>query len=126
MNVNSAMRQVATAVKAFQGRTKGKEFQIVSVRTDGEEDVLEVTVKCVRRPTMASAVAARIIAVRNNNVPITALVFSKSSFERLKQELQDMGCVSLIQSLSPRHTTYQGYRVLIDPGASYDDYIEAV
>jgi hypothetical protein len=120
------MRQVATAVKAFQGRTKGKEFQIVSVRTDDmDDDVLEVTVKCVRRATMMAEVAARIVAVRNNNVPITALVFSKSSFERLKQELQDMASVS-IGSLTPRHTTYQGYRVLLDPGVSHDDYIEAL
>lgn len=125
MNVNSAMRQVATAVKAFQGQTKGKEFQVTSVRANQEEDVLEVTVKCVRRPTMMAEAAVKIVARHYNNVPITALVFSKSSFDRLKQELQDMAPVP-IGSLTPRHTTYQGYRVLIDPCASHDDYIEAL
>lgn len=125
MNVNSAMSQVAAAVKAFQGQTKGKEFQVTSVKASQDDTVLEVTVKCVRRPTMVAEVADRILAVRTKNVPITALVFSKSSFDRLKQELQDVTSASL-GVRTPYHTTYLGYRVLIDPSTLRDDHLEAL
>lgn len=126
MNVNSAMRQVATVVKAFQGQTKGKEFQVASVRAQEDGDVLEVTVKCVRRASMVSAVNAKILEWRHGSKPITTLVFSKSSFDRLSAELKEAASVTLSVSIVPRFTTYQGYRVLLDPGVSHDDYIEAL